>query len=346
MIEIALASDRNYVCGLLVTAVSMARAASKDADLRFNVLDGGIPDEAWCDFEKKVIDAHGRSVFRRMKVDDSRFHAFPEWNGSSRHAYARLLLPRMIPDVDHAIYCDVDFLWYADVAELWRLRDEKVFLQSTPDGTEETRSIEAPWCQARGVGYSFQRYFCSGLVLLNLRLWREHDIAGRVLAFLDRHTDVPFVDQTALNAVLGGEPLAEGCENIRMLPARWQRLSRFVTESDLRKGCVIHYAGDTPWGCGWRTQPLTDLDLLWHRIYGELMGLGEKGSLKSFFSRRAILLRRSVFNIVTTPILRWVFFIGLWMTGRGCLVPKLKVNCRRLNLDVVGKDFLGKGGAA
>lgn len=324
MIEVALASDEHYVCGLLVTAVSLAKSASDNAEIRFNVLDGGISDEVWLDFEEKVRAVHARSVFNRVKVDDARFAAFPEWNGKSRLTYARLLLPQILPDAEHVIYCDVDFLWRADIAELWPLRDARTIVQSVPDGTDDTERREGPWFAARGLAYSRERYFCAGLSIFNLRLFRELNVAERVLAFLDSHADVQFVDQSALNAILGGAPLAECVENIRMLPAKWQRLSRFVTAEDLKNGCAIHYAGDTPWGQGCRIQPLTDLQLLWHDFHGELIGGGRRTSLLRFFSPGTIRFRRFMFHLGTTPVLRRLLFLALRLTGRSSYVDWFK----------------------
>ena len=347
MIEIALASDANYVCGLLVTAASLARHADPSAEIRFNVLDGGIADSTWDDFVARVTKEHEKTSFRRFTVDDKRFAAFPEWNGKSRLTYARLLLPGLLPDTDFVIYCDVDFLWSADVAELWSLRNPRAIVQSTPDGSEETRTHEAPWFAERGLIYSFDRYFCAGLCFCNLKLWRECKVAEKALAFLDAHTDVHFADQSALNAILGGEPLAEGIVNVATLPAKWQKMSRFTTTADIEKGCVIHYAGDTPWGRGWRTQPLTDLNLLWHVFNGSLTGCDELASLHRFFDPGDVRRRRVLFALFTMPILRDLLFALFRLTGRAGYLAWLRPCCRRLPWRRLAQVILsGKGGAA
>ena len=330
MIEIALASDAHYLCGLLVTAVSLARHASPDADLRFNVLDGGLSDAEWDDFASRVRAAHARSVFRRFPVDDARFAAFPEWNGRSRLTYARLLLPALMPDADWVVYCDVDFLWNADVAELWTLRDPRAVVLSTPDGTADTRRREAPWFAARGLAYDPETYFCAGLSFFNLALWRRFGLAETTLAFLDAHPDVLFVDQSALNAVLGAAPLAPDVVNVKMLPRKWQTMSRFATADDIRRGCVLHYAGDTPWRQAWRTQPLTDLQLLWHHVHGDLLGLTVDESLARFFPPEALRLRRRMFRFASAPVLRRLLFLLLRLTGRSGYLPWMRACCRRL----------------
>ena len=341
MIEIALASDANYVCGLLVTAVTLARHASPSVSLRFNVLDGGIPDVAWNDFEAKVHAVHANSVFRRLPVGDARFAAFPEWNGRSRLTYARLLLPMLLADADWVLYCDVDFLWCADVSELWSLRAPHALVLTTPDGTDSCRSLEEPWFHARGLPYACDGYFCAGLLMMNLAQWRRLDVAGRVLAFLDAHPDVQFADQSALNAVLGAAPLAPDVENVKMLPAKWQKMSRFVTADDIRRGCVLHYAGDTPWRRAWRTQPLTDLQLIWHAVHGALTGLDQRGSLCRFFPARDRVLRRTLFHLAATPVARNLLFLVLRLTGRRGYVTWMKGCCRRFPVDELARRLMG-----
>ena len=125
-IDIALASDAAYFPGLLVTAASLARAASRSARLRFNVLDGGIGEENLCFLRERLSLEHPHAELRTFPVDDARFKSLRAWNGSGRMAYARLLIPGLLPESEFAIYCDVDFLWMTDVAELWKLRDGSV----------------------------------------------------------------------------------------------------------------------------------------------------------------------------------------------------------------------------
>ena len=67
-IEVALPSDENYLCGLLVTAASMAKYMPADVTLSINVLDGGIHDETFLSFANKVTGLHERTVFKRLQA--------------------------------------------------------------------------------------------------------------------------------------------------------------------------------------------------------------------------------------------------------------------------------------
>ncbi len=117
-VDIALAADAGYYCGLFVAACSIAKYADEAAILRFNILDGGISNEDWWLLLDKVMALHQKSEFNRILVNDELFKDYPAWHGN-KMAYARLMLPDVLPDVDWCIYCDVDFLWMKDVAKLW-----------------------------------------------------------------------------------------------------------------------------------------------------------------------------------------------------------------------------------
>lgn len=319
-IQIALASDANYFPGLLVTSVSLARHASCDVALVFHILDGGIGADNLSLLRAKLAAVHAQVEVRTYAVDATRFAGFPEWTGGSRMTYARLLLAECVgrdgmSEVEHLVYCDVDFLWTADVAELWALRSPSIAVQACLDGWRTTLASEARWFSASGLSFDPQRYVCAGLLLINLRLWRMREIGRRTMDFIGSHRDVPFVDQTALNAVV---------EDVGLLPRKWGRFSREVRASELPGAWAIHFAGGAPWCSNWWTSLMTPSDLLWYRTYGELVGLSPRAARHRFIGTREYLKRRLAYVLSVTPVVRTLFFALLKCTGRGAYVPYLK----------------------
>ena len=69
-IEIALAADGGYFCGLLVTACSIAKYADKSVALRFHILDGGISESDWHFLVEIVTRYHKGSSFNKILVDE------------------------------------------------------------------------------------------------------------------------------------------------------------------------------------------------------------------------------------------------------------------------------------
>jgi len=314
-IDIALASDAAYFPGLLVTAASLARAASRGVRLRFNVLDGGIGGENVSLLRERLSLEHPHAELRTFLVDDARFKSFRAWNGTGRMTYARLVLPELLQDADFVVYCDVDFLWMADVAELWKLRDGSVSLQARREANAATLAREERWFAANGICFDRSKYVCSGLMVMNLRRFREHGISDALMDFLAAHEDVQYVDQTAVNAVVG---------DIGMLPDKWGVFAWQYDADIAGDGCAIHFAGSAPWRHGWWTQALTDAHGLWYRLYGEFMGIGWRAARRRFLSRRQIASRRATWIVVRHAALRIPFFLMLRLLRRGCYMPELK----------------------
>ena len=314
-IEIALASDHNYFPGLLVTAASMARHASRDYALRFNVLDGGLTETDWTFLREKVAAEHPHAELRRLPVDEGRFKVLPEWSGSTRMVYARLMLPELLPDAEFVLHSDVDFLWTADVSELWNLRDRTQTVQGCRDLNAILHAREVDWFAQHGMVIDIGRYICAGMMLMNLKRFRELHVAENLMDFLREHLDAQYLEQTAINAIV---------KDIGLLPQKWGRYSYELRASELRGEWAIHFAGDAPWKWYWWTQLLNPAWKLWHRFYGEMYGIGERESLGRIYGTGAIAKRKFAYWVVHAPVVRTVFFAFLRLARRGGYVPFLK----------------------
>jgi len=318
-IEIALPSDENYVMGLLATAASMAIHVRPSVTLSFNVLDGGITDETFVRFEDKIRQLHAKSVFHRIPVREDAFLDLPAWSGN-KMTYARLLLPQSLPAVDHVVYCDTDFLWTTDIEPLWNLRDDDVPLQGALD-MPATVASEEQWFAAKRLPFHADHYFGGGLMMMNLRLFREEHTIERAMQFIRQHPDVQFADQSAVNATLG--------DRTRMLDGRWHTLSLQLNNKLLTMGCGIHLASESPWRRQTKSDVLSDPKIMWHWFYGRLTGVTTWASLRQRFGALDILLRRGAFLWGATPLLKWLLLGPLWVMGFRSSAQRLRHCCRR-----------------
>lgn len=290
IIDIALAADGVYFCGLFVTACSIAKYVSKEARLRFNILDGGIADKDWMLLEDKVRGYHSRCEFNRISVNDELFRDYPDWHGN-KMAYARLMLPDALPNDDWCIYCDVDFLWMKDVAELWAERDEKYAFIGTRDGAKWTLDREKVWFEKNGYPFDPETYFCSGLCFFNLKAFREQGLVRKMETILKSHPDIQYPDQAALNIATYGQT--------KILPKCWQQFHQDIVPAMVDEGVVIHYAGAIPWKpIKKKIGLLSDLTLLWHRMNAEARGITLWQSLRRYFGVGHILWHRGLRNLL------------------------------------------------
>ena len=307
-IHVALAADTLYLPGLELTAASMAVRASSGVRLCIHVLDGGLDDSGFAAFAGLMKRLRPDNAVVRHRLIETQDRDFRDAYGK-RMTYKRLLLPSILPDLDFVIYCDVDFLWLGDVAELWALRDPKLFFQSTRDRAPETIDHERSWFAARGVPFDAERYFCAGLLLMNLKKLRDENVMARVFAFLEEHPDVNLADQSALNAVVQ--------EQTGFVSPRWQVFSRDVVFGrGVEEPAAIHFGGELPWLRWSRLDMLTDTVLFWHRVNAAMRGLSLWRALRLHFHVGEIIIRRTLFLFAASSLTSWFFKLLLVLSGR------------------------------
>lgn len=321
-IEIALAANAPYFCGMLVTVCSIAKSARTACRLSFNILDGGLEEIQKAFMERCVKDFHPDSTFRYLLVNDELFENYPAWHGN-KMAYARLMLPTALPDVKWIVYCDVDFLWLRDIAELWAERDDSLAFVGVQDLCEVTRRSEKAWFEARGYPFDMDNYFCSGLCFMNLKAFREEGLVGKIKDVLDKHKDIQFPDQAALNIVTWGRR--------KLVDGRWQRFARNLTADDLSRGVVIHHAGAIPWKrTSWVLNPLTDATMMWHRANAKFRGISVWRSLRTWFPIWYILWHRGIYWLAQVPGVKWGVKTLCAMSGHQGAWRLFEANARRL----------------
>lgn len=145
----------------------------------------------------------------------------------------RCLLARYIPaEIEQVLYLDCDTIALGSIAAL--------------DTMELRGAIAAvglnPHSALRHLGIGDDEYFNSGVMAINMALWRSENIEGRLLGALDRHSDdLMFMDQCALNIALRGRVIFFEPQYNYIYDVKQRR-------SDFRTPVIIHYAGGTkPW---------------------------------------------------------------------------------------------------
>lgn len=244
-ILVVCASDHRYLCGLLTTLWSLCQSASDRACLRFHILDVGLLASDRVALRRMLgVAGVAEAQIEFHSISAEPFSHLPPWRGS-RGAYVRLLLPDLLPHEDFVIYTDIDTLWMRDVAELWELRNDHHALWAVPDGsgvkTLSGGRKRQPDLQALGINIPPTAYFCSGLLLMNLRRLRQDDFVQRAQAFLAQNIDrLAFPDQDLYNCFY---PAPE----TMLLDWRWGEFSTAYGRRERHSPRVIHYAHAAPW---------------------------------------------------------------------------------------------------
>ena len=313
-IEICLAANGRYFPGMFATAGSIALLSTPSVTLSYNLLVSGVKTSDLEELSRAVLRLHPNSRFRSFDVEEREFDAFADWKGN-KLTYARFLIGRLRPELEHVIYCDVDFLWLADIADLWRMRRADVSILAPHDPeigmTEEYRVFER-----HGVRFDESRYFCAGLLLMNLRRMREKGIVKRCLDVLRQDHSCPCADQTALNLVIADD-------DKMLLPARWMRFTRSIKDGRVTVPILLHYTFELSWLRPNKWDMLTDAVMLWFRILAAIRGETVWKALRRHFSPAKIVFARILFLIMSTPIVSALFRLALFVCGKGVVYRSL-----------------------
>jgi lipopolysaccharide biosynthesis glycosyltransferase len=186
--------------------VSVLAHLEPDRRINIHVIDGGISEADKCLVARSLGT---RSVYLSWHIPDrSRFVGVPLWGRMPISAYDKLLVPDLLPpSTNQVLWLDSDTLVLGDIAPLWdrgagrhavlAVQDPLVPLVSSSFGVAHYRELKLQ---------SSAKYFNAGVMLMNLRRWRELRVSGLALDYLKKYArDVTFWDQEGLNAVLAGE---------------------------------------------------------------------------------------------------------------------------------------------
>ena len=321
-IHVALAADDNYFKGLIVTAWSIAANCAPSRHVTIHVLDGGISDANWRDL---LAATHPfNCALDRIAVNpNASFDGLGEWHGASKMTYARLLLPALLRDIRHVIYSDVDFVWLGDISRLWDLADKDLILQYVPERTKgrEVGAVERAWIESRGFTLTPGKYFCAGMIVMNLALFRKENLHAKILKFLsDNGGTAPFVDQTALNVFMDKRT------DTGELPQNWQAETGNPEECSKDVDLAIHYPSDAPWKSLHKANHLlTEPHILWHTIYAHIYSTTVWRSLRSCNSALDIVFCRTLYLLASNlGIVRAFLRAYLRITGKKSGIPYLE----------------------
>lgn len=145
-----------------------------------------------------------------MSVDESLVPNRANHRGNNRTPWLRLLMGEVLPpEVDRVLYLDCDTIVRGDLADLWNTDLRGRTLGAVPDVVPDSiHNVHAEWLSELGFPPDAP-YFNSGVLLVDLRRWRELGIGQRSLDFAFQHIDqCRRRDQDALNVIAQGDWLS------------------------------------------------------------------------------------------------------------------------------------------
>lgn len=238
-------SDDNYAAPLAVMFVSLLKNCDEPHRVRLFCLDGGISEATKTAMQNEICGAGGDGI-DFIQFDAGKYAELPTVKHVTASAYYRISIPELFDEsVRKVLYLDCDMVVKGDIADLWGLDIEGYHLGAVENLSGHTH---------RKLGIPRHEYFNSGMLLINLDLWRRDRIADEVFRFKVENPDrMALNDQCALNGVLH--------RNWKRLPLKWNHQKALfhgkrklgvldpveVREALLNPGIIHYVTDDKPW---------------------------------------------------------------------------------------------------
>lgn len=255
------ASDERGVVPLGVAIHSLFKHASDQTVYAVCILSGGISAESQRKLGGLASGAHGRHGITFIETSTlPQMRDLPVREGKwPSAAWARIFIPELLPDQHGVIlYCDIDTLVCRDLGELFRTP-----LDGKAIGVvlEHLSHQGSHFNERLGMPADCPGYFNSGVMLMDLDVFRRQNLIGRIVRYVDEYREALYCyDQDALNGALHDhlQPIHprwnwhDGLTRLLLVRSGKAELHRGVALQDavdaaLRPG-ILHYQGkNKPW---------------------------------------------------------------------------------------------------
>lgn len=255
-INVAFCFDENLMRQVRVTVAALLDART-DKTTHYDIY-------CVCTKEAAEVEGYLRRIVQ-IRDEESTVNILPVQNqyeksyevrGISTGTYLRLMLHRLLPDVDCVLYMDVDILVRGGLEELWATDMSSYYIAGVKAAVNITDKWE--WNSDRPYWHLLEKqkgkYINAGVTLMNLKKIREDGLEERWNELAKER--LYYQDQDILNITCQGA--------IYHLPPEYNRFAYFPDEEyrqfveegmytqeecekAIHRPTIIHYAGDKPW---------------------------------------------------------------------------------------------------
>lgn len=195
--------DNNFVmqCGVTITSIG---ENNKDSNITIHIISEELNDESSQQLE--AICRKYKFNYILHRVDSSILKDCPLLSGSDNGkiaTYFRFLIPQLVQNLDKALYLDSDIIVRHSLNNLWNYNIDNYAIGVVPG--QDNDKIQ----HFNRLNYDKNKgYFNAGVLLMNLKYWRENNVFERLMRYvLNEGKDLKWQDQDALNYILQDEKM-------------------------------------------------------------------------------------------------------------------------------------------
>ena len=222
-------SDDNYAQHTGVSIVSLLDNNKHFDDIHIYIIDNEISKVN----KEKLIDIINNYGRRISFIDFNKYKSMlnlnMQWN-ISISSYARLFISSMLPDnVDKVLYFDCDTVIVNKIDELWNTDIKDYYVAGVAD------TVSSSTKSSVGIDRD-GKYINAGMLLINLKKWREDNIQDKFIKFIDSYEGrVTHHDQGVINGVLQN--------NLKILKPNFNLMTVYYTMK--REDIISYYSIDS-----------------------------------------------------------------------------------------------------
>lgn len=258
--NVVYASNDNYVRHLAVSMTSLMDRNQDMETMTVYVLSIGLSEENQNHLRSIGERYHRKVEMIELNDIESRFDHAVDTGGFDISVMSRLFIGQLLPDsVERVLYLDCDTVVAQPLDKLWKLDLKGKVLAAVMEPTIYDAVKEEIGLKAE------DPYYNAGVLLIDLKRWRETEAEKRILDFYREKGGHLFAnDQDTINGVLKDEILSMSprynfftnyryfsYENLLSHAGYYKAVTKERFTGAKRHPAIIHYMGDErPWIAG------------------------------------------------------------------------------------------------
>ena len=225
---------------------------NQEEELNFHlIIDGSVTESQKEALREEIEKKYSNTTlsFYLIQIEDIKKYLIVKRACFPVSIYYRLLLENILPsDIDKILYLDGDIVVRHNLKDLWQTDISDYAVGAVVNQTNSSSF----WNR---LGYPKEKgYFNSGVLLINLKYWREHELSQQYIKYIKENPDkLLYPDQDVLNVILQ--------DSKKLLPERYNVQEAFYRigrecvpcentdeiEKAIYDPCIIHYTDVKPW---------------------------------------------------------------------------------------------------
>lgn len=256
--NVVYSTDNNYARHVGISVTSLFECNKDMKDIVVYIIEDNVSKENHGRLDG-IAKKYGRTIeYITFESQKEQLQLNNEWE-FPMSAYARLFVGEILPEtVEKVLYLDCDTVITDSLKELWEMDMQDYTIAAVED------VCSCYYWKETGERNQF-RYFCSGVIFIDLKKWRKINAQETILKYVDeRNGVVAHHDQTILNGVFCNDclimhPKYDVLTPLFMLPynnlkAYYKLWDKYYTKEEIKeaikKPVIIHYTQSSvgrPW---------------------------------------------------------------------------------------------------